>query len=385
VTRVPLRRAADNSLVPGPPARPLGVIWEGSFFVHHSLANVNREVTMALARDRRIDLGLLPYEPDDFPPSAEPRYRLLARRMGHRPAVVHCHVRHRWPPDFSRPGRGAFVLVQPWEYGSLPRAWIRPITRTVDEVWVHTQYVRDIYLSSGVAPEKVQLIPLGVNPRLFRPGCPPLRLATRKRFRFLFVGGAILRKGFDLLLSAYAEEFSDRDDVCLVVKDFFYGGEAAADVDAARRRRRAPEILYSYGTIPYHALGRLYASCHCYVHPYRSEGFGLPILEAMACELPVIVTGSGAALDFCDDEVAYLIPSTERRVPIRLWDRRVPTVLPPTWFEPDVGMLRRAMRHVYEHRADAARKAHQARVRAARNWTWRHTTDAMLGRMGAWR
>ena len=39
-------------------------------------------------------------------------------------------------------------------------------------------------------------------------------------------------------------------------------------------------------------MAALYAACDCLVHPYRGEGFGLPIAEAMACGLPVIVTGS---------------------------------------------------------------------------------------------
>ena len=54
-------------------------------------------------------------------------------------------------------------------------------------------------------------------------------------------------------------------------------------------------------------LAGLYAACDCLVHPYRGEGFGLPIAEAMACGLPAIVTGYGAAMDFCDERTSYPI------------------------------------------------------------------------------
>ena len=54
----------------------------------------------------------------------------------------------------------------------------------------------------------------------------------------------------------------------------------------------------------------LYRSCDVLVHPYRGEGFGLPIAEAMASGLPVIVTGYGACLDFCDEDNALLVPAT---------------------------------------------------------------------------
>ena len=367
-------------------ARPsrLGVIWEGSFFVHHSLANVNREVALLLAR-RPIDLGLVPYEPHQFDERAHPSYRLIADRLHHRPAAVHCHVRHRWPPAFARPARGAFVLIQPWEFGWLPRAWVRPISRAVDEAWVHTRYVRDIYVRSGVDPRKVRVIPLGVNPLLFNPRRRPARLPTSKSYRFLFVGGAVLRKGFDVLLRAYTEEFTSDDDVSLVVKDFFYGGEAGRDVRAARRRKGAPEILYSYGHTHFHDLGGLYTACDCYVHPYRSEGFGLPIVEAMACGLPVIVTGWGASRDFCNDAVAYLIPAEETRVPPALWDRGLPTVGPPTWSEPDVTALRRTMRRVFENRDEASRKGARASAHVLGRFTWTRTVDQMMRRLEHWR
>jgi glycosyltransferase involved in cell wall biosynthesis len=361
----------------------LGLIWEGSFFVHHSLANINCQVAMLLAR-RDIDLGLVPFEPHQFNERVHRSYRLIANRLYHEPARVHCHVRHRWPPWFARPKNGAFVLIQPWEFGWLPRAWIDPIARSVDEVWAHTRYVRDIYLRSGVDPRKVKLVPLGVDPALFNPHRAPARIGTSKSFKFLFVGGATLRKGFDILLRAYTEEFTSDDDVCLVIKDFFYGGEAAVDVRAARRRRGAPEILYRYDNIDFHDLGGLFTACDCYVHPYRSEGFGLPIIEAMACGLPVIVTGWGAARDFCNDTIAYLIPAEETRVPAALWGRALPTVGPPMWSEPDLSALRRTMRRVFDHRVDARRKGMRASAHIRSRFTWTRVVDEMTQRLERW-
>ena len=59
-------------------------------------------------------------------------------------------VRHRWPSDFTPPaGKGAFVLIQPWEFGRLPRAWIEPSLETVDEVWAYSCAVERVYLASG--------------------------------------------------------------------------------------------------------------------------------------------------------------------------------------------------------------------------------------------
>src|SRR5262249_7819866 len=144
---------------------------------------------------------------------------------------------------------GHWVLMQPWEFGSLPRAWIEPLNRLVDEVWVPSRYVRDCFVQSGVATEQVHVVPLGVDTVRFRPETAPFRLRTTRKFRFLFVGGTIHRKGIDLLLAAYTRTFTQADDVCLVVKDMgvgtFYRGQTAHEqLTRLQASTDGPEVEY---------------------------------------------------------------------------------------------------------------------------------------------
>lgn len=359
--------------------RRTGVIWEGPFFAHHSFANVNREVASLLARRDDIDLGMIVDAPEERPAVFGPAGAALAGLIGHRPSPVDCHVRHRWPPDFVRPRAGRLVLAQPWEFSQVPTAWVDAIDASVDEVWTPSEFTRDAFVRSGVDPRKVAIVSHGVNADVFHPDVPAWPLATDRTFRFLFVGGATERKGFDLLLRAYVREFTADDDVCLVVKDFHYGDHARDVVHDLLRRRGAPEILYSYGTTAPARLGGLFTACHCSVHPYRGEGFGLPIVEAMACGLPVIVTGAGPAAEYCTEAVGYLVPATEVPVPATVWSRSLPTPRPPQWYTPDVDALRRFMRRVYEHQDEARRKGARASERTLRHLTWQKTVEAMAG------
>ena len=156
----------------------------------------------------------------------------MCARVAGSERLIHAqvHVRHQWPPRLERPEHGRWVLMQPWEFGSLPEAWL-PMLANVDEVWAYSNYVRECYLDAGVPGNRVHLVPLGVNPQIYWPGCEPLGLPSGPTLRFLFVGGTIFRKGIDVLLRAFARAFTPSDGVGLVVKDMgsqsFYRGQTA--------------------------------------------------------------------------------------------------------------------------------------------------------------
>ncbi|MBN9517627.1 glycosyltransferase, partial [bacterium] len=348
----------------------VAVAWEGEFAPTHSLAAVNRAVCLELAA-RGQAVGVLPLPP------AGPVGAVVAPPPGlaalvNRPLAADVTVRHRWPPDFTPPaGRGAFVLVQPWEFGRLPRAWVGPIVAAVDEVWAYSRAVERCYVASGVPADRVRVVPLGVNPDRFRPGLDPLSLATDKRVRLLFVGGTIPRKGFDALLAAYRRAFTAADDVCLVVKDVgagtFYRGQTAerAVADLAADPA-APAVEYLAADLAEEDLPRLYAACDALVHPYRGEGFALPVLEAMACGLPVAVTAGGPTDEFVPPAAGWRIPARLAYFP----DERVgdlPTAGRPWWLEPDPDALVGVLRAVAADAAGRAARGAAAR-RAALGW-----------------
>lgn len=365
--------------------KPLAIKWEGAQFAHHSLALVNRELCLSLTTLGH-DVSICPTEPSQFRKEDNSRFHALERRINAKlsrsPDV---HVRHGWPPNFNPPGEGRWVMVQPWEFGSIPKIWIKRMKNAVDEVWVPTQFVRRCYIDSGMPADQVQVVPNGVNTESFKPDAIPMSLATRKKYRFLFVGGTIGRKGPDILLNAYLATFTREDDVCLVIKDMggnsFYKGQTLGDeIRAIQAKDEAPEILYITDELGPQELPGLYRACDCLVHPYRGEGFGLPIAEAMACGLPVIVTGAGACLDFCNDQVAYLIPAEKRYLPenrIGEWE----TVGTPYLYEPSMEATARLMREVFENREAAKEKGARAARWIDERFTWAKAAEVAEQRL----
>jgi glycosyltransferase involved in cell wall biosynthesis/ubiquinone/menaquinone biosynthesis C-methylase UbiE len=374
------------------PAAPLaqearvGVAFQGEFFAYNSMAIVNRELARALlAQDLSTGasgaggLAIVPDEPAPEPSvAADPRFTALRETM--RRGVPACDVLIRQSngaADFRRvDGARAIVQILPWEYGTLPRAWVEGLRAGgADEVWTPTEYCRAMFLNAGIAPERVAVVPNGIDPDKFSPDRPiePYPLATGKSFKFLFVGGVLPRKGVDVLLAAYRRAFTRDDDVALVLKllgtrTFYQLSDDAAGIHAFAGDPLAPELVVIEEEIADDDIVRLYRSCDAFAFPYRGEGFGLPMLEALACGMPVIATAGGAADAFLDDDVVYRIPAQRR--PLTGVMRGEQLAGEGWWLEPDVEALAETMRHVVAHPGEARAKALRGSERARRDWTW---------------
>src|SRR5204863_1079177 len=136
--------------------------------------------------------------------------------------------------------------------------------------------------------------------------------------------------------------------VCLVIKDFggasVYAGQTLEQkIEAARRDPAAPEILYLTDDLAADAMPGLYTACDALVHPYRGEGFGLPVLEAMACGLPVLVTAGGPTDEFTPPAACWRVPARVEYFP----EERVgelETAGRPWWLQPDPDALAEILR-----------------------------------------
>ncbi|HWI74828.1 MAG TPA: glycosyltransferase, partial [Baekduia sp.] len=283
---------------------PVAVSWAGEHDAPTSLARINRRVVAALAEHDDVVAHAAATDRPDTPPVPLPH-------------AADVEVRHQWPPDFRAPRSGHLALIQPWEFGSIPAAWVEPLRTVVDELWVPSQHVRKMYLDAGVEPDRVAVVPNGVDLRVYAPEGPRLDLDA-PGLRFLFVGGAIGRKGIDVLLGAWAEAFADRDDVSLIVKDFGADGVYRGG-DRSELERMAAEgrVVHLTETLDDDQIAALYRACDVLVHPYRGEGFAMPVLEAMACGLPAIVTAGGPTDEFCPADAGWRIPSRKALIPGR--------------------------------------------------------------------
>lgn len=371
----------------------LNIVWEGSQFIYHSLALINREICSNIIDSGQAELTIIPYENEQFLPEGNPKYqKLLDRDIRFKKDapeeyqnLPYVWIRHQWPPKAEPPKGAKWIIMQPWEYTTL-RQDFADLFKQADEVWTPSTYCRKSFVDSGLDSNKVQIVPNGIDPELFTPGGAKYELKTDKRFKFLFVGGTIFRKGVDVLLKSYLKAFTSKDDVCLVIKDMggdsFYKGQNAKEyIQKVQKEDGAPEILYIEDYLNEYEMASLYRACDVFACSYRGEGFSLPTLEAMACGLPVIVTEGGSTDDFTDDISAWKIPAEQKLIGSKI--DNVDMAGDAYLLEPDGEYLASLLKNIQANPSDVKIRGIYASMKARTQWTWSKSTIKMYSRLDA--
>lgn len=262
------------------------------------------------------------------------------------------------------------------EVDGVPEDWVLQ-SNALDEIWVPSTFNRETFLNSGLEVP-IRVMPLGVNPDYFNPEVRAFRPSQRYTFLSVFEWGE--RKAPEVLLRAYHRAFSRRDDVLLLLK--IVNTDPGVDVHQQIATMGLPEdgppvaILYNQ-ELPTHQMGSLYRSADCFVLTTRGEGWGLPILEAMACGLPVIATDWSAHTDFVTEDVAYPL-RVARLVPA---ESKCPYYETFRWADPDEDHLVHLMRYVYGNRGEAKARGIRASEWVLKHWTWRQAARKIKTRL----
>ncbi len=227
------------------------------------------------------------------------------------PAVVTIH--DLIPLRFPAYTRG------PWRlYAAAFRAWARLLAGRAAAVITDSDHSKGELLAElGLAPDRVHVIPIGVGEE-FRPGLPPEAIASATaRYGIdgpylLAVGNFLPHKNLFRLVEAYsALPETPRRRTSLVLAGTAGGHGPARAVDPTTIAR--PGVILP-GFIAPEDLPHLYAGAIALVCPSLAEGFGLPVLEAMACGTPVVCARAGALPEVAGDAALYVDPTDVRSI-----------------------------------------------------------------------
>jgi glycosyltransferase involved in cell wall biosynthesis len=170
-----------------------------------------------------------------------------------------------------------------------------------DHVLTVSELARQTYIAAGVPAERVHSVTLGADREIFAPRAgegPP-----GDGFTFLFAGAPIPRKGFDLLLAAFAAVRSAVPGARLRL--------AGPPGDAARTlAERGGERISLAGALDQRGLAAELAGADCLVLPSRHDSFGMVVAEALAAGVPVLVSEMVGAKDLvAAGESGWIVPA----------------------------------------------------------------------------
>lgn len=245
---------------------------------------------------------------------------------------------NEWDPNIAHKNIGITAAV---ETNVCNKSWIQNCY-SMDEVIVPSSFTKTVLFSSGHNSSN-----LSVVSESYYDSCRDDAKrdfeeikSIKTKFNFLLVGQItgnhlIDRKNIGNTITAFMSHFKDRKDIGLIIKTNLGGNssidrhrtkKAIQEVVKSTRVGNFPRVYLLHGRLKESEMSDLYKSnkVTALISPTRGEGFGLPLLEATACNLPVIATEWSGHLDFLNDaESFYPIEYDLKTIPATRVDNNI--------------------------------------------------------------
>lgn len=296
-------------------------------------------------------------------------------------------------PSFSELSGGKYkILYSTVESYTIPKQFIDSC-QMYDEIWLTSEWSANI-LREHKVNKPIYAVCTGVDQHLYTEKGPKYNLPNIKDFVFISVFGWNYRKGNDVLLRAYLNEFSAEDNVSLLITSRYQGGRSQFhkkkipnDIEEVMKEfpnKSLAHIARYSKIVPESEMPLLYRAADCFVLPTRGEGGGLPPLEASLCGLPVIMTNCSGQQGYLRADNSYMLEIdhletvSPGRMHLHYWDGQKFPCLRTDGFRKQ---LQKAMREVFENHEKAKEKNKNLQKRILQNFTWNSTIASASERL----
>lgn len=289
-------------------------------------------------------------------------------------------------------GKGRNIVFLVWEGDIIPRHYLDEcLNEDIDFIFCPSEHTKQAlwnryfnryyeYMDKKVLIgkdkefwDRIKVVHHGVDLSLFYPKEKPsdmFRFMVNKGWRNLEDRG-----GTQYVVRAYLEEFSNKDNIELLIKiNPVYG---IPDINKLmnelipKNRLDLPRIIINPDNLAYNQLVNLYNQANVFVMPTRAESFGIPGIEAMSCGLPCITTNFGGQTDYCNKENSWIIGGELEDIQHEIQYEGV------KWLTPNIDELRKAMREAYENKELLESKSKEA-LKTAKEFQWDKTAEKII-------
>ena len=269
---------------------------------------------------------------------------------------------------------GPKIAYNVWESTRQPDEFFEKL-KDFDELWVPSDWQKQVTIEQGYNPDRIKVVPEGVDDKIFFPEeVEKLPLYKDERFKFILFGRWDYRKSTKEIIETFLKTFSKDEPIDLIVSiDNSWGQEMDGYENTEERLKGYklddPRIKIVHfpsraDYIKYIKTGHVFLSCA------RSEGWNLPLIEAMACGTPSIYSNCSGQLEFAKNKGLPVKVKGLRRAIDNDYGRYTMSDLVGDYYEPDFDDLSRVMRYSYENYESVKKGAMKDSVEIREKFNW---------------
>lgn len=247
--------------------------------------------------------------------------------------------------------------------------------KNMDYVWVPNNQNKSVLINDGLSEERIKIIPHTFDMSQYTNIRKKINLySANNRFKFYYIGELNDRKNISSILRCFYSEFTNGENVCLVLKIKKHGADpealrdqflkAAGSMKEKLRIHKRPEYYPPEIILTAEAdddvISDIHYTCDCYVSPSHGEAWSIPAFEAMCYGKTPICSNEGGPKEFIDQDdkntgtlingVLGVCSHTDPAFPEIFTGRE-------EWFMPSEKEIKQAMRWYYENRDNIDRSA----------------------------
>lgn len=264
---------------------------------------------------------------------------------------------------------GPKIAYNVWETTLQPEHFFNQL-KTFDELWVPSKWQKEVTVAQGYDPEKIKVVPEGVDIDTFYPKEETHKLTSDGRFKFFLAGRWDYRKSTKEIIETFLKTFDKNEPVDLILSvDNPFSGDGLETTENRLKHYGLEDerikVLHFPDREDYIKLLR---SSNVFLSCARSEGWNLPLIEAMACGTPSIYSNCSGQLEFAEGKGLPVNIVGEK--PASASDYNHYNKLVGNYYEPDFNHLSSVMRESYNNYSEHKEKALNESKQIHNDFSW---------------